>query len=161
MIEIGEQAPDFTLAGLDRLQYSLHEVGTEPLLLAFFQADCGACKISAPYWNRLYAAYENIGWAFWLVSQDDAPVTREFVARYKLMPTVLIDAPGFTVSAAFDPDATPTLYLVEPERRVTLISHGFDKADLNAISRRIARYTGADFAEIGPAADGNPAFKPG
>lgn len=161
MIDVGDEAPDFTLPGLDGLDYSLHEAGSQPVLLAFFQADCGACKLSAPYWNRLHAAYENIGWAFWLVSQDDATTTRAFVAKYDVRPTVLIDAPALAVSSLYDPDATPTLYLVEHGQRVTLMSSGFDKSDLNAISRRVAGYTGTAYVEVAAPTDGNPPFKPG
>jgi hypothetical protein len=75
---------------------------------------------------------------------------------------MLIDGPAWVVSKAYDPDATPTLYLVEPpSRRVTLISIGFDKADLNEISRRVAAYAGAACVEVAPAGDGAPAFQPG
>ncbi len=161
MIDTGDIAPDFTLPGLDGLAYSLHEAGSEPLLLAVVQTDCGACKLAAPYLNRLHAAYENIGWAFWIVVQDEELDARAFVAQYELRATVLVDGPGLMVSAAYDPDATPTLYLIEPERRVTLVSRGFDKEELNEISRRVARYTGSDYVEVAPADDGNPAFKPG
>ncbi len=161
MIDIGDTAPDFTLPGLDGLKYSLHESGSEPVLLAILQADCGACKLAAPYLNRLHAAYENIGWVFWIVLQDNEADARRFAAKYELRPTVLLDASELSVSSAYDPDATPTLYLIEPERRVTLVSRGFDKRELNEISRRIARYTGTDYVEVAPADDGNPAFKPG
>jgi peroxiredoxin len=162
MIGPGDRAPGFTLAGLDGLEYSLHEaIGKGPVLLAFWQADCGACRLAAPYLSRLYVAYENIGWSFWAVAQDDAATAGAFVREHRFRPTVLLDAPSLAVSKRYDPDATPTLYLVEPDGAVTLVSSGFDKSDLNEISRRIAGYCAADYVEVAPVDDGNPAFKPG
>jgi peroxiredoxin len=157
-----QQAPDFTLPGLDGLDYSLHEaLGKGPVLLAFWQTECSACKLAAPYFNRLYDAYENLTWSFWAICQEDAAAATEFVRRYSFRPTVLIDAPSLAVSRAYDPPSTPTLYLIEPDHGVTLESAGFAKDELNAISRRIAEYAGAEYVEVAPADDGNPPFKPG
>ena len=75
--------------------------------------------------------------------------------------TVLIDAPSFTASRLYDPDATPTLYVIEPERGVTLVSSGFVKDELNETSRTIAGYAAADYVEVARDGDGNPKFKPG
>ncbi|MGH7622745.1 MAG: peroxiredoxin family protein [Gemmatimonadaceae bacterium] len=153
---------DFTLPGLDGLDYSLHEaLGKGPVLLAFWQTECGACKLAAPYFNRLYDAYENLTWSFWAICQEDAPEARAFVRKYNFRPTVLIDAPALTVSQAYDPPSTPTLYLIEPDAGITIESSGFAKDDLNAISGRIAEYAGAAYIEVAPADDGSPAFKPG
>jgi peroxiredoxin len=162
LIHQGDTAPDFTLPGLDGRQYSLHDAGDGPVLLAFWQAECRTCKLAAPYLNRLYGAYENLDWPFWAIAQDEAAEVRKFVPEYGFRPTVLVDGPALAVSAAYDPEATPTLYLLEPPgRRVTLVSAGFDKAGLNEVSRRIAGYGGAGYVEVAPERDGNPAFKPG
>lgn len=162
MIDTNDRAPDFTLPALDGLTYALHEADADgPLLLAFWQAGCGACRLAAPYLNRLDRAYENIGWSFWTICQDEAEAARAFVQRHDFSPLVLVDGPGLTVSRLYDPDATPTVYLIEPGATVSLVSRGFDKDDLNEISRRVARYTGADYVEVAPADDGNPRFKPG
>ena len=162
MVQSGSAPPDFTLRGLDGLEYSLHEAtGKGPVVLAFWQRNCGACKLAAPYLNRLYAAYENFTWSFWAIAQNDDADAAAFVRDFDFRPTVLIDAPSFAVSRQYDPDATPTLYVIEPERDVTLISPGFMKDDLNEISRTIARYAGAEYVEVAPDGDGNPKFKPG
>lgn len=158
----GARAPDFTLPGLDGLNYALHEAtGKGPVLLAFWQAGCGACRMSAPYWNRLYDAYEQLGWSFWTISQDAADDARTFIERYALKPTVLVDGPRLEVSDAYDPESTPTLFLIDPEGGVSLSADGFDKDALNDVSRQVAAYAGADYVEIAPADDGQPAYKPG
>jgi peroxiredoxin len=162
MIEPGDLAPDFTLPGIDGLRYALHEAtGKGPVLLAFWQKDCGTCKLAAPYWNRLYESYENLNWSFWAISQNDATGAAEFVRRYGLRPTVLVDGGRLVASGRYDPEATPTLYLVEPDGSVSATSAGFSKDELNAISRRIAEYAGAEYVEVAREDDGNPRFKPG
>ena len=162
MVQTGVAPPDFTLRGLDGREYSLHEAtGKGPVVLAFWQKNCGACKLAAPYLNRLYDAYENLTWSFWAIAQNDDAEAAAFVREFDFRPTVLIDAPSFAVSRQYDPDATPTLYVIEPERDVTLISPGFMKDDLNEISRTIADYAGAPYVEVAPDGDGNPKFKPG
>ena len=162
MVQMAQQPPDFTLPALDGLTYSLHEADADgPVLLIFWQAGCGACRISAPYWNRLYDAYENIGWTFWTLAQDGAARAREFVEQYGLRPPVLVDGPALTVSDAYDPESTPGIVLIEPGEGVTLVSDGFEKDVLNDISRRIASYTGAEYVDIAPESDGNPRFKAG
>ena len=162
MVTSGARAPDFTLPGLDGLRYSLHEAEDKgPVLLAFWKARCATCRLAAPYLNRLYDAYENLTWSFWAIGQDPPERAGGFVREFGFRPTVLFDAPDLTVSKAYDPTATPTLYLIEPERGVTYISTGFDKDDLNHLSRRIAGYAGAPYVEVAPADDGNPPFRPG
>ncbi|MDE3094702.1 MAG: TlpA family protein disulfide reductase [Chloroflexota bacterium] len=162
MVQPGAAAPDFTLPGLDGLEYALHEaVGKGPVLLAFWQKDCGTCKLAAPYLDRLYDAYENLTWSFWAICQNDAGGAASFVRQYGFRPTVLVDGPGLGVSRIYDPESTPTLYLIEPEQGVTLVSTGFAKDELNEISRRVAGYAGAEYVEVAPPGDGAPPFKPG
>jgi len=162
VIHAGSAAPDFTLPGLDGLHYALHEAtGKGPMLIAFWRADCGTCKVAAPYFNRLYDAYESAGWSFWAIGQDDAAAARRFVEEYAFRPTVLIDGPALKVSRAYDPECTPTLYFVEPGQGVTFVSDGFAKPELNEISRRVAGYAGTDYVEVAPSGDGQPDFKPG
>jgi peroxiredoxin len=162
MIGVGERAPDFELPGLDGLTYALHEADADgPVLLAIWRSTCGTCRLAAPYLSRLADAYENLGWTFWAIAQDDAAAARAFVQQYGFTPTVLVDGPALAVSRAYDPETTPTLWLVEPGKGVTLVSEGFSKEDLNEISRRVAGYVGAEHVEVAPDGDGNPRFKPG
>ncbi|HVP06091.1 MAG TPA: TlpA disulfide reductase family protein [Dehalococcoidia bacterium] len=161
MIAPGALAPHFTLLGLDGREYSLPD-GTagEPLLIVFFRVSCNTCDLAFPYINRLQAAYPG-GWRLWTISQDDPERTRTYRDRFGIAAPVLMDAPALTVSLLYDPPSTPALFLVGPDGRVDFVLEGFDKTDLNEISRRIAEYVGAATVEVAPADDGNPAMKPG
>jgi peroxiredoxin len=162
VVGAGVEPPDFTLPGLDGLTYSLHEAIDEgPVVLVFWQAHCGACRMIAPYLNTLFDAYENIGWSYWTIAQDAEQDARAFAQQHSLKATVLVDGPAMTVSEAYDPQETPTIYVVEPGKGVTLEVGGFDKEALNEVSRRIAAYTGSPYVEVAPEDDGNPRFRPG
>jgi peroxiredoxin len=161
MVNAGSEVPDFTLPGLDGRTHALHDVrATGPLLLVFWQAGCGACKMVAPYLNRLHEIYPRRGWTFWTIAQDAADDARRFVEQYAFTPTVLVDGPSLEVSDLYDPPSTPTMYVIE-SGSAELVADGFDKEVLNDVSRRVAGITGTPYVEIAPPNDGQPAFKPG
>jgi hypothetical protein len=74
---------------------------------------------------------------------------------------VLADVDGYAVSRAYDPPATPTLFLIDRAGQVVGETSGFDKAQLNALSAALAGRLGAEPVVIAPAGDGKPDFKPG
>lgn len=161
MIQSGALAPHFTLLGLDGREYTLpgDAVG-QPLLLAFFRVSCNTCDLAFPYINRLQAKYLD-GWRLWTISQDDLDRTTAYRQKFEITAPVLQDAPRLDVSVLYGPPSTPCLFLIDPDGRVDFVLEGFDKTDLNEISRRIAAFIGASPIEIAPENDGNPSMKPG
>jgi peroxiredoxin len=160
-IETGALAPHFTLLGLDGSEYSLPgDTQGKPTLLVFFRASCSTCDLAYPYVNRLREAYPG-GRNLWSIAQDETPRTREYSERFGLAHPVLIDAPALDVSILYDPPSTPSFFLVDASGRIDFYLEGFDKVDLNEISRRIAVAVGAEPVEIAPEDDGNPPMKPG
>lgn len=166
MIQAGALAPHFTLLGLDGREYSLPgDAAGEPLLLVFFRVSCKTCDVAFPYINRLQAEYptgpDGRGWRLWTISQDDLERTKTYRDKFEITAPLLVDAPALHVSLLYDPPSTPALFLISPNGRVDFVLEGFDKIDLNEISRRIAAFIGASPVEIAPADDGNPQMKPG
>jgi peroxiredoxin len=161
MIQAGALAPHFTLLGLDGREHSLpRDAAGEPLLLGFFRVSCNTCDVAFPYINRLQAEYLS-GWRLWTISQDDLKRTTAYRDKFEIAAPVLIDAPALHVSLMYGPPSTPTLFLIAPGGRIDFTLEGFDKTDLNEISRRIAAFIGASPVQIAPADDGNPTMKPG
>lgn len=160
MLEAGALASHFTLLGLDGREYSIpRSPGDGPLLLVFFRAKCDTCDLAFPYINRLREAYP-AGWRLWAVSQDDAVRSAEYRERFGIGYPVLIDS-ALEVSRLYDPPSTPTLFLVGEDGRVEYTSEGFDKAELNELSRRLTAHVGAPYVEVARDDDGKPAMKPG
>lgn len=160
-LEPGATAPPFTLIGIDGGRYSYpHDAAGQPSLLVFFKTTCETCDVTFPYLNRLRETYPR-GWILWAIAQDAAQAADEYAARHEIAYPVLIDASSYAVSRAYDPPATPTLFLVAPDGRIAYTTHGFAKDDVNHLARLIAAYVGGDPVTIAPKDDGRPAFRPG
>jgi peroxiredoxin len=164
VLSVGAQAPDFTLSGIDGKRYSLSAALEQgPLLAVFIQTGCPICDLVMPYLNRLAEAYGGQGWQLWVISQDDQEASRRYAQRFGASFPLVVDDPadGWTVSRAYDPPATPTLFLIGPDGRVGFSGQGFSKADLNAIAERIASHLGVRPLVVAERDDGNPDFRPG
>jgi peroxiredoxin len=159
----GSQAPDFSLTGIDGKEYRLSQALKEGLLLTVFvKTTCPACDLVMPYLKRLAEAYRRDGWQIWVVTQNPADASREFAERFGASFPVLVDQPEeWTVSRAWDPPATPTLFLVGRDGRVETVTWGFSKADLNDMAERIARHLGEPAMMVARRDDGNPEVRPG
>ncbi len=161
-IEAGATAPDFSLRGIDGETYALSDaLRRGPVVLVFFKTTCGTCDLAFPYINRLLDAYPGDGWSLWAVAQDPLAEASRYASTFGMTYPVLPDADGYAVSKAYDPPATPTLFLIDREGHVVQETAGFSKADLNSLAAALAERLAAEPAVIAPAGDGNPDFKPG
>lgn len=161
-IEAGTRAPDFSLKGTDGETYDLADaLGRGPLLLVFFKTTCGTCDLAFSYINRLTEVYPGDGWSLWAVAQDPAAEAGSYASTYGITCPVLPDVDGYPVSKAYDPPATPTLFLIDRGGDVVQQTAGFSKEDLNSLSAALAERLGVEPVVIAPAGDGNPDFKPG
>lgn len=161
-IEAGARAPDFSLKDIDGETYSLSDaLARGPLLLVFFKTTCGTCDLAFPYINRLTESYPAGGWSLWAVAQDPSANARRYASAQHITYPVLPDMDGYQVSKAYDPPATPTLFLIDRDGDVVQQSAGFSKEDLNSISSALAERIGSKPVEIAATGDGNPDFKPG
>lgn len=158
MLRRGDRAPAFELPDLDGKLWRLDGV---PALVVFWKAGCATCHVAFPYLERLFHAYAGDGWRLLAVSQDSPAASREFAQELKLTLPLLIEGEGWPVSKLYDPEATPTLFLVDDTGTIELTSIGFDKSELNEASRLLAERLGREPQEIAPQDDGNPFFKPG
>lgn len=136
MLAEGEQAPAFELKKLQGGQRSLGEIlKTGPALFAFYKISCPVCQLTAPYLERLSAGgkIQIVG-----VSQDDAESTQGFNQRFGVtFPTLLDQASdGYPASNAYGISSVPSLFLVEPDGRVSKSFNGFSKRDLEDLGAR-------------------------
>jgi peroxiredoxin len=160
LLSVGQTAPGFSLRGIDDKTYQLQKDGARLTLAVFFKTTCPTCMLAWPYVEKLHQAFRGAGLAVWGISQDNREVSARFASEYGSTFPILIDA-DWSVSRQYDPAYVPTMLLIEDSGNVceTLVS--FDKAGLNRLSEVIAARLNMPAAEIAPADDGNPAFKPG
>lgn len=157
MLRPGSQAPSFSLSELDG---EVCQLGlNKPALLVFFETDCPTCQLTIPYINRLAQALDGkaevIG-----ISQDGEAATRELVERAPIKFTVVLDR-DLSASREYDPQAVPTLYLIDASGKIARTSVAFDKAELNAIAADMLNSVGAEPFELAGRRDGAPETKPG
>ena len=158
MLAAGDQAPPFDLPDLDG---GRHQLDDTPTLAVFWKPGCGTCHLAFPYLQRLLEAYPGGRWRLLAISQDRGQPSRDFARTYGLGFPILIEGEGWPVSRRYDPEATPTLFLIGPDGTIEMTSVGFDKEELNTISRRVAERLGETPKVIAEENDGNPPFKPG
>jgi peroxiredoxin len=130
MLAPGSQAPRFTLHDLEGAPHSLADLLAEgPVLLAFFKISCPVCQMTMPLLARLPRQ------KIFAISQDEAPATRRFEDRFGVsLPTLLdLEEDGYPVSNAFGVTHVPSLFLIEPDGKISFATEGFVKSDLESL----------------------------
>ena len=135
MAKAGIQAPDFTLPDVTGTTRPLHEwLQQGPVLIAFFKISCPTCQYTFPFLQRLAGSSVRVVG----ISQDVRKKTEGFNREYGIRFPVLLDSEdeNYPVSNAYGITHVPSLFLIEPDRRITLTSVGFAKKDLEEIAQR-------------------------
>ena len=152
-LPVGSTAPDFELKDAGGRSYRLSDaLARGPVALVFFKSSCPTCQFTFPYIQKIFEkTNKHAAWTLWAISEDDPDETREFIQQFGLAFEVLIDEHPYDVSAAYGLQFVPAIFLIDPDRKITVSEYGFTKAGLNAI---------AGFEMFTPG-DGLPAFRPG
>lgn len=161
-INAGNQAPNFSLKGLDDKSFSLEALRQKgPVVAAFFKVSCPVCQFTFPFLERLHKRYGSEGVTFLGISQDDARSTKEFAQRYSPTLPMALDEKGYPVSNAYGLTMVPTIFLIEGDDRVKVSSMGFVKKDLETIARELAERQRISAVPLFLPGESVPANKPG
>lgn len=130
----GDRAPEVAFSRLDDSSVTLRElVAGGPTLVAFFKASCPTCQYALPFLERLHGGRVQLA----AVGQDDARVVKEFGRVYGLEQMQLLRDPGqerYPASNAFGITHVPSMFLVEPDWRISWSSVGFFRGELDSLS---------------------------
>lgn len=158
----GTKSPSFTLVGMDGRPRSCHDALTHgPLLVAFFKVGCPTCEYTFPFLERIHQQFHERGFQLWAISQDEARSTQSFAREVGLTFPILIDDHPYNVSNAYGIRHVPTLFLVNQEGLVELITDGFDKKDLLAIQDWLTKQLSVSPPALFLPSERVPEFKPG
>jgi len=155
-LEIGEQAPDFSLPGVDGKSYSLKDFAEAKLLVVIFT--CNHCPTAQAYESRiikLHADYHNKSVAFVAISPNDDQAVRLDELGYTDLGDSFEDMKlrakerGFAFpylydgekqKAAFDYGAvaTPQVYVFDQERKLRYVGR-IDNSDVKEVTSHDAR----------------------
>lgn len=135
MVEVGEQAPDFTLPDDSGTEVSLRDLRGRPVVLYFYPADdTPGCTRQACGVRDAWQAFADAGAVVLGVSPDSVESHRAFREKYSL-PFRLLADPGRTVIDRYDLWGTTVFkgreyvgvvrstVLVEPAGRVAELWH--------------------------------------
>lgn len=135
MLQSGSIAPPFLLEDMGGGKRSLKEIlEAGPALLAFYKISCPVCQLTLPFLERIARGSLQVI----AISQDDERGTAKFQQKYGLsLPTLLDRESGdYPASNAYGISHVPSLFLIEPDGRVSMAVDGFVKRDLEAIGQR-------------------------
>ncbi len=154
MLATGAQAPEIQLPDLNGHPFTLTQaLKNGPVIVAFFKISCPTCQLTFPFLQRLADAAPST--LLIAVSQDDASGTREFQARVGVSMPTLLDTPrAYPASNAYQITSVPSLFVVEPDGKISFAIEGFSKAAIETLGER---FGGSPFRET----DHVPALRPG
>lgn len=133
-----------------------------PLLLGIYKSSCASSKQMFPFLERIAQRYADTALSVRGVSQDSPNITRSFARRYGITFPLLIEGDDFPISRAFDIMATPTVFLIDADRRVSFATMGFLKPGLDALGDAVADALGKPHEPLVTPDDGDvPMFVPG
>jgi len=126
-LPVGTEAPAFELPDLDGEHRSLAQFRDQPLLLIFFNPDCGFCRELMPKLKEkaesgkqkaeMEIGGRSDGPLVLIVSTGDAKKNRQFFAEHNVSCPVLLQDDG-EVAKAYQAHGTPTGYLVSAEGKI-------------------------------------------
>jgi peroxiredoxin len=142
MLSAGDRAPEFNLENLSGGQTTRSALSSgKPVVLAFFKASCPVCQFTFPFLERMNSGKSNKEIAIYAVSQDDAESTRAFNSEYGISLPTLLDKQeeGYPASNAYGLSSVPSIFLVEPDGRISQALMGFDKKGLEELGHKLGQ----------------------
>jgi peroxiredoxin len=134
-LETGDLAPEVWFFDAGGSEHSLDSLLADgPVLLAFFKVSCPVCQLTLPYLQRISGKNVRIV----PVSQDSATATLGFSQAFGIQLPVLFDREqdDYPASNAFGVAYVPSMFLVEPDRRISWDWTGFHKRQLESVAKR-------------------------
>jgi len=140
----GTPAPDFKLQDMNGKQFSLRDaLSRGPVVAAFFKISCPVCQYTFPFIERIYQAYTSNKLTIVGISQNDKKDTAAFMKEYGVtFPLLLDDTNTFPVSNAYGLTNVPSVFWIAEDGEIEISSVGWDRKDIEAISRKAADTTG-------------------
>lgn len=157
MLLENQLAPDFELPAFDGAKSGLREGKTS--VLVFYKFSCPTCQLALPFLQKMYGAY---GDAFYFVAiaQDDREKTAAFREEYGITIPTLLDLPPYPVSYSYQIVSVPSIFLIDPDRRIRYSGEGFVKQELLNLADILAQKSGRPQIDLFAGAN-VPEWKPG
>src|SRR5437868_5649520 len=139
MLEAGDRAPDFELQDAQGRKWKLRDMLAKgPVVVAFFKTTCPVCQLAFPFLDRLHRGQADPALSIFGISQDDPESTREFTDEFGVTFPMLFDTAesDYRASNAYGISHVPSVFLVEPDGKISWAMEGFDKTALESLGGR-------------------------
>jgi cytochrome c biogenesis protein CcmG, thiol:disulfide interchange protein DsbE len=135
-LEVGQQAPDFDLAGKQG-NVKLSDYKGKAVYLDFWASWCGPCKQSFPWMNEMHTKYAAQGFAVVGVNVDAKQVdATNFLEQTPAKFDVAFDAKGAS-PRAYGIKGMPSSVLIGADGKVLAIHAGFKDEERGALEDKI------------------------
>ncbi len=112
-LNIGDEAPDFTLPKLDGGTVQLHDLRGKVVLMDFFATWCGPCVLAIPQIQNLHEKYKDQGLVVLGIDLAETEMeVRQFRDIYGLTYDILLDSTGY-VGTLYGIMFIPNVWLVD------------------------------------------------
>ena len=137
LLEIGTEAPDFTLKTPEEKQVTLSKLRGKIVVLDFWATWCKPCKMAMPGLQRLHEHYKDKpveihGITLW-ERGDPAAYMKEQKFTYGLLLS------GDMLARKYRIGSIPVMYVIDPEGKIALAARGYNPRHEQAIEQTIER----------------------
>lgn len=132
MLEVGAQAPDFTVKDVDGAPFRYgDEKGKNPSLFVFWSIFCEPCRVEMPIVQKLYEKYKERGLDVVAVALDGEPLKNSIVGfvkqegyTFRVLIDELDEKEMFKVADPYGVAGTPTIYIMDKAGKVVFARAG-------------------------------------
>jgi peroxiredoxin len=138
MVKTGDVAPDFKLQDENGNTQSIYSKLSKsaPVLVTFYKNNCPTCQYTFPHLTHVAS---KLGPDHFLaIAQDSVSDAVAFKNKYGFNFEVWSDVHPYPVSILYGLDFVPTFFVIEKDKKISLIAEGFDKKAIEDFSTRIA-----------------------
>lgn len=128
-IEIGKDAPDFTLSDINGKQVSLSDFKGKVIILDFFASWCPPCRQEVPDFVELQKRYGNGDFTVIGVALVNTNEAKDFADQFGINYPVLVD--DGKVSSLYGPiRSIPTTFILDKSGKIVKLYIGFRPKDV-------------------------------
>lgn len=149
IVNVGDQAPDFTIEYLDGTSKKLSELKGKLVMIQFTASWCGVCRKEMPFiekdiWNK---HKNNPNFALIGIDlKEDKETTAKFAETMKVTYPLTLDTDGSRFAMYTAPKAGVTRnIIIDKEGKIVLLTRLFEMEEFNSMAQFIDDYLGSNF----------------